>query len=257
MTVDKALKREARKQGTSAVRLLQLAALGPELTREVARGQHSPPHLLQALASHPDTLTVEAVASNPHTPPQTLEDLSLKNTALAKKVAHNKSTPEATLERLGKSQSDQIREAVSFNPSTPLHVLLMLRDDPNPAVSRPPAKVSFQPPRLSAVVVWEEEYPRMFRSRRDFRRRSSDHLLLRNMGLLDLYGKAQDVPAEKLVRAMALTDLIPAQAAGRLSECSDPDIQFGLLKNIDKVALSVRQEIKQRLLSKEPTHDHP
>ncbi|GAA5435056.1 hypothetical protein Daqu01_00159 [Deinococcus aquaticus] len=76
------------------------------------------------------------------------------------------------------------------------------------------------------------------------------------MGLLDLYGKAKDVPAEKLVRAMALTDLIPAEAAARLSECSDPDIQFGLLKNIDKVALSVRNEIRQRLLSKEPTHDH-
>lgn len=55
---------------------------------------------------------------------------------------------------------------------------------------------------------------------------------------------------------VALTDLIPAEAAARLSECSDPDIQFGLLKNIDKVALSVRNEIRQRLLSKEPTHDH-
>ncbi|WP_145999369.1 hypothetical protein [Deinococcus sp. UR1] len=220
MTLDwKALKREARKQGTPAARLLQLAALGPELSREVARGQHTPPQLLQALSSHPDTLTVEAVASNPHTPPQTLEALSLKNTALAKKVAHNKSAPGPTLERLGKNQSDQIREAVSFNPSAPLHVLLMLRDDPNAAVS--------------------------------------DHLLLRSMGLLDLYGKAKDVPAEKLVRAMALTDLIPAEAAARLSECSDPDIQFGLLENIEKVALSVRNEIRQRLLSKEPTHDHP
>ncbi|MFN4250292.1 hypothetical protein [Deinococcus sp.] len=220
MTLDwKALKREARKQGTSAERLAELVARGPELSREVARGQHTPPQLLQALASHPDPLTVEAVASNPHTPPQILEALSLKNTALAKKVAHNKSTPGSTLERLGKSQSDQIREAVSFNPSAPLHVLLMLRDDPNAAVS--------------------------------------DHLLLRSMGLLDLYGKAKDVPAEKLVRAMALTDLIPAEAAGQLSECSDPHVQLGLLENIDKVALSVRNEIRQRLLSKEPPHDHP
>ncbi|WP_144012056.1 hypothetical protein [Deinococcus sp. LM3] len=220
MTVDlKALKREARKQGTSAERLAELVALGTELSREVARGQHTPPQLLQALAAHPDALTVEAVASNPHTPPQTLEALSLKNTALAKKVAHNKSTPGPTLERLGKSQNDQIREAVSFNPSAPLHLLLILRDDPNSAVS--------------------------------------DHLLLRSMGLLDLYGKTQDVPAEKLVRAMALTDLIPAEAAVRLSECSDPHVQLGLLENIDKVALSVRNEIRQRLLSKEPTHDHP
>ncbi|MCD0166556.1 hypothetical protein [Deinococcus sp. 12RED42] len=220
MTLDwKALKREARKQGTSAERLAELVALGPELSREVARGQHTPPQVLQALASHPDPLTVEAVASNPHTPPQILEALSLKTTALAKKVAHNKSTPGPTLERLGNSQSDQIREAVSFNPSAPLHVLMMLRDDPNAAVS--------------------------------------DHLLLRSMGLLDLYGKAKDVPAEKLVRAMALTDLIPAEAAARLSECSDPHVQLGLLENIDKVALSVRNEIRQRLLSKEPTHDHP
>ena len=220
MTLDwKALKREARKQGTSAARLLQLAALGPELSREVARGQHTPPQLLQALASHPDPLTVEAVASNPHTPPQILEGLSLENAVLAKKVAHNKSTPELTLERLGKSKNDQIREAVSFNPSTPLHVLLILHDDPNSAVS--------------------------------------DHLLLRSMTLLDVNGKTQDVPAEKLVRAMALTDLIPAEAAGRLSECSDPHVQLGLLENIDKVALSVRNEIRQRLLSKEPTHDDP
>lgn len=219
MTLDwKALKREARKQGTSAERLAELVALGPELSREVARGQHTPPYVLQALAAHPDPLTVEAVASNPHTPPQILEGLSLENAALAKKVAHNKSTPASTLERLGNSQSDQIREAVSYNPSTPLHVLLILRDDPNSAVS--------------------------------------DHLLLRSMGLLDLYGKTRDVPAETLVRAMALTDLIPAEAAARLSECADPDVQLGLLENIDKVALSVRNEIRQRLPSKEPTHDH-
>lgn len=219
MTLDwKALKREARKQGTSAERLAELVALGPELSREVARGQHTPPHVLQALASHPDPLTVEAVASNPHTPPQILEGLSLENAALVKKVAHNRSTPASTLERLGNSQSDQIREAVSYNPSTPLHVLLILRDDPNSAVS--------------------------------------DHLLLRSMTLLNVHGNTKDVPAETLVRAMALTDLIPAEAAGRLSECSDPDVQFGLLENIDKVALSVRNEIRQRLPSKEPTHDH-
>ncbi|GGN44896.1 hypothetical protein [Deinococcus daejeonensis] len=210
-TVDwKSLKRESRKQGTSAKRLLELAAMGPELSREVAKGQHTPPHVLQALAAHPDPLTVAAVASNPNTPPQILEGLSLKNMALAKNVSHNKSTPELTLERLAKSQSSSIREAVSYNPSTPLHVLLILRDDPNSAVS--------------------------------------DHLLLRSMALLGNYGKTTDVPAEKLLRAMALTDLIPAEAACRLSECSDPDVQLSLLENIDKVALSVRGKIRAHLM---------
>lgn len=201
----KALKREARKKGTSAARLLELAGLGPELSREVAKSENTPPEILAQLAQSADAGTLQRVAANPHTPSQTLATLAKRsNTKIVLNVACNKSTPETILRQLSDHPKQNIRRGVTANAAAPLDLLLKLRAE-------------------------------------------NDHLVYGALKTLVQYGDNSPAPnldfsEDQLLRAVALTDLIPAGTALRLAQHPSPEIRQALAENVDKIALSVRPQ---------------
>ena len=211
MTLDLTfLKREARKKGTPATRLLELAGMGPELARQVARSDNTPPDVLARLAAHDDTTTVKVVAANPHTPGPTLARLaSHPEPLVVLKVACNSSTPEATIRELARHPKKNIRQGVACNRAAPLDVLVGLRDD-------------HAGPTMDGLTT-----------------------LSRYGG--NAWVVPQDYPEAALHRAVTLTDLIPAEAAQRLAGHPSPAIRQLLLLHGEKIASSVRTQILKQL----------
>lgn len=126
----KALKREARKQGTSETRLLELAALGPELSREVAKTLHTPLAVLEHLAKSDDLTTRKLVANHPSVPPALLDKLATdRQWTVLKAVAENPHTPPGTLERLARHKQHTVKTALLNNPRLPLDAFMVLNQD--------------------------------------------------------------------------------------------------------------------------------
>lgn len=194
-----ALKREARKQGTSPERRLELAALGPELAREVARAQHTPPEVLARLADTDDLPTLERLAANKRTPPEVLLRLaSCVHWEVVWWVAQNPGTPLAALEALTGHPSAQVRQWLAANPAMPLPLLIRLREE-------------------SLALTYEA------------------------LKTLVEYGEGAAVDEARLLRAVTLTELIPAPTALRLLA----SVQWHplLREQAGRIALSVRPDI--------------
>lgn len=211
-TVDwTALKREARRQDTSPERRLELAHFAPDLAREVARAQNTPPDVLAALAQHPDLRVRLALASNPRTPPTLLAAFCRSSDMeLLVAVAGNKSTPPSQLETLAQHRNTRIEGQLASNPSTPLDVLTIIA-------------------------------PR------------SGNLTIQGLKILVEYGDNApcanlDKTVPDLIKGMALSELIPAGAARRLLDHPSPEIRQTLHRHVDKVATSIRAQIKQHLM---------
>lgn len=125
-----ALKREARKQGTSAARLLELAALESQISRSIAKAVNTPTSVLEQLARSTDLTTRKLVAANPTTPPALLEILAKdRQWTVLKAVAENPHTPPGTLERLARHKQHTVKTALLNNPHLPLAALLVLNQD--------------------------------------------------------------------------------------------------------------------------------
>lgn len=207
-----ALKREARRKGTSPERLLELAEMEPELAREVARSPNTSPEVLAQLTElyFQDTSILELLARNPHTPLGTLEQLVNK---VPNWVAFNKAAPESLLRRMAVHSDPEVRQAVLFNKSAPLDV--------------------------AQTLLLDSEL-------------QSDPLVIGQMGVLMAYGIGRQVNKNMLFRAMTLTDFIPVEAALALAQHLNPDIRQALLQHSEKIAASVRPQIVSQLQGKTP-----
>ncbi len=211
-TVDwKVLKREARRQDTTPERRLELAHFAPDLAREVARSQNTPPDVLATLAQHPDLRVRLALASNPRTPLALLVAFCRSSDMeLLVAVAGNKSTPPTELETLAQHRNTRIQGQLASNPSIPLDVLTII-------ASR------------------------------------SGNLPIQGLKILVEYGDNApcanlDKTVPDLIKGMALSELIPAGAARRLLDHPSTEIRQTLHRHVDKVATSIRAQIKQQLM---------
>ncbi|WP_309569942.1 hypothetical protein [Deinococcus sp.] len=136
MTVDwKALKREARSKNTSAARLIELAAIDPKLSREIAKNQHTPLPVLERLARSTDVHTRKAVVYHPAITPAVLETLSSdRQWTVLRAVAGHPLTPGKALNHLAEHPQGTIRVDVVRNPQTAPSIRERLATDPNPEV---------------------------------------------------------------------------------------------------------------------------
>lgn len=121
----KALKREARRKGTPPERLLELAKMGPELTREIVRSNNTSPEILAQLVEiYPDDeFILRRIAEHQNTSAETLKLLAAK---LPWSVARNRNAPTSLLRQLSKHPNSSVYEAVLYNPSTPVDVVEQL-----------------------------------------------------------------------------------------------------------------------------------
>ncbi|GHG14233.1 DUF2336 domain-containing protein [Deinococcus indicus] len=211
MTLDwKALKREARKLGTSAERLAELARISPDLAREVARAQNTPPQVLEVLARTSDSRAVLAVMSNPNTPPALLMELaSSQDTELLLAIAGNRSTPPEVLRKLSERCHRRMADRLAANPATTLDVLEAIAE------------------RVTCLTTMGLEILVGY----------GDNAPCPNL----------DKTASELIKGMALTELIPGGAARRLLSHPSPEVRQTLSRHIEKVARSVRTEIQYHL----------
>lgn len=122
MTQDLAsLKREARLKSTSAGRLLELAALDPQLSRSVAKSKYASADVLEQLSRSGDMPTRRAVAANPVAPLGLLEKLAKDHQwTVLKAVATNPSTPEHLLMLLASHKRDSVRQSLFARSGLPL-----------------------------------------------------------------------------------------------------------------------------------------
>lgn len=124
MTLDlTALKKEANQKGTSASRLLEIAALDVQLSRTVAKSRHTPLAVLEPLAKSADMPTRRAVAANPNTPATMLEKMAGdKQWTVLKAIAANPNTAPSTLVQLLDHKQDSVWQAVLEQPTWPAEV---------------------------------------------------------------------------------------------------------------------------------------
>ncbi|GAA0503884.1 hypothetical protein [Deinococcus depolymerans] len=211
MTLDwKALKREARKLDTSPERRVELARFSPDLAREVARAQNTPPEVLEVLARTSDSRVVLAVMRNPNTPPALLMELaSSQDTELLLAIAGNKSTPPEVLRNLSERRYRRMEDRLAANPATPLDVLEAIAERVD----------SLTTVGLKILVEYGDNapYPNL------------------------------DKTESELIKGMALTELIPGGAARRLLSHPSPEVRQTLSRHIEKVARSARPEIQHHL----------
>jgi hypothetical protein len=92
------------------------------------------PEFLSQLAKASDEATRYAVAQNPHTPGEVLEELAKEEGRMRRAVAQNQSTPVAVLAALATDPMGYVRIAVARNASTPVEILEDLICDPESAV---------------------------------------------------------------------------------------------------------------------------
>lgn len=113
----KTLSREARQATTSPARLLELAAMAPQLSRTVARLPQAAGPVLETLARSGDLTTRKLVAAHPAAPPALLETLGTdRQWTVLKAVAENPHTPARTLDALAGHARHTVRLAALHNP---------------------------------------------------------------------------------------------------------------------------------------------
>jgi hypothetical protein len=79
----------------------------------------------------------EWVAQNKTVPLSVLNVLARDNDARVRFVVATKRKCDTSLfELLAKDIDETVRHRVAYNPKTPLHILMSLRDDPSPLVSK-------------------------------------------------------------------------------------------------------------------------
>ncbi len=113
MTVDlPALRGEIRRKDTTPQRLLEIAALDPQLSRSVAKAKTTPPDVLARLASSSDMPTRTRVAENPNAPAQALAHLaSDPQWTVLKAVAEHPQLPAGILLKLSRHKRSTVRAA--------------------------------------------------------------------------------------------------------------------------------------------------
>ncbi|WP_412026382.1 hypothetical protein [Deinococcus yunweiensis] len=138
MTLDlKALKREARSRGTSPARLMELAALDPQLSRQVAKSQRTPIPVLEHLAHSHDMQTRRAVATNLSTSPALLCQLGTDNQwTVLKAVALNSHTPSGVLLSLLSHHQKSVRQSVYERQTYPDEIIPTLVQQITPELAR-------------------------------------------------------------------------------------------------------------------------
>lgn len=129
------LKKEARAKGTSAQRLLELAAMDTSLSRLIAKAKRTPASVLEKLARSSDTSTQVAVASHPNTSSSVLSYLGGHGKyTILKAVAKNPNTPDAIIEKLAAHKHSAVREAVAWRAVLPEAIAVRLAQDPDVAI---------------------------------------------------------------------------------------------------------------------------
>jgi hypothetical protein len=130
-----ALKKEARAKGTSARRLLELAAMDVSLSRLVAKAKRTPTSVLEKLSRSSDTSTQAAVASHSNTPSTVLSYLGGHGKyTILKAVAKNPHTPDEVIEKLATHKHSAVREAVACREVLPEAIAVRLAKDPELAI---------------------------------------------------------------------------------------------------------------------------
>ena len=124
------LKAEARRAGTSARRLHELAEMDIALARQIARLAHTPASVLKALARHGSPAIRVMVANHPNTPTGTLAALGAEDRAvLLKALARHPRTPATVLGAIARDRRPGVREELMERRATPAGPLLVLADD--------------------------------------------------------------------------------------------------------------------------------
>ncbi|MFC6592973.1 hypothetical protein ACFP81_13830 [Deinococcus lacus] len=106
-----ALKREARKRGTPPERLLELARMGPPVSRAVATSRHVSPGLLVELAYSEDWVT-------------------------RARVSHHRKTPLFILDKLANDKESGVLRNLLTHPRLPEHICRNLMQCQDATVSR-------------------------------------------------------------------------------------------------------------------------
>lgn len=144
-----ALKREARHKATSAQRLLELAALDPQVSRAVAGNKTAPLPVLEGLARSSDMPTRRAVAANAGATAALLNHLSKdRQWTVLKAVAVHPHTDAPTLERLSVHSRDTVKTALLGRSNLLSQVLETLGRDQDAGVRREVAWSSALPAPL-------------------------------------------------------------------------------------------------------------
>ncbi len=125
MTLDlKALKKEAARGSTSPTRLRELAQLSVELSRVIAKSEHTPIEILKDLAKSSDMPTRAAIAKHPNTTTTILDYLAGdKQWTVLKSVAVHPAVSDQTLTQLASHKQSTVRLAVAWkyrNKTRPL-----------------------------------------------------------------------------------------------------------------------------------------
>lgn len=136
MTLDlKALKREVRRSGVKPTRLLEIAALDPQLSRFVGSVPSAPAAVLATLSRSTDIPTRRAVASNPVAYAAILDDLARDHSLqVLKAVAMNPNTSSDTIDALVNHSQPTVRAATLRYSPRPPGLLERLTNDPHPGV---------------------------------------------------------------------------------------------------------------------------
>jgi len=147
MTVDlKALKQEARSKRTSVARLIELAALDPKVSREIARSKYTPVQVLEHLTQSSDVHTREAIIYHPAVTPALLEKLSSDGKErVLRAVAFHDLTPSTALGFLARHPQASVRSVVAKNSQVPQSLKERFADDPDSEVRRAIARSAALP----------------------------------------------------------------------------------------------------------------
>lgn len=169
------------------------------------------------------------VARSQNTPPEVLAQLAdTDDLGTLERLAANKHTPPQTLARLATCAHWEVVQWVAGNPMTPLEVLEAFISHPSVRVRGMLADNPAAP--LRVLVRLRDE---------------SSALNYDALKTLIEYGEGAEFDDSQLLRAISLTELIPAPAALRLLETARWHPL--LLERVGVIALSVRPEILTRL----------
>ena len=107
------------------------------IKRWIARNPHVSLEVLIKLSRDSDTMVKEAIAGNPSTPTDILNNFFEDSTStnnIREQLAGNPSTPIDTLDRLSRDPEVKVREQLAGNPNVSLEVLIELSKDSDEAV---------------------------------------------------------------------------------------------------------------------------